>query len=364
MKYLFINSVAGVGSTGRIVAETCRNLQSQGHSCAIAYGREKANCDGIETVRIGTALDYKVHGVLNRITDRHGFYSWNATKKFLSWVRDYDPDVVWLHNIHGYYLHIGLLFDYLKESGVSVKWTLHDCWAFTGHCAYFDFARCDKWKTGCHHCPQKKEYPATLLFDGSRANYIDKKRLFTGLRDVQLYVPSQWLAHRVKQSFLKEYPVEVVYNTVNTDIFKPTPGNFRHAHGLEEKKIALGVASVWDRRKGLEDFVTLAGKLPDDWRIVLVGLTGEQARKMPANILCIPRSNSAQALAEIYTAADVFVNLSVEETFGMTTLEALKCGTKPIVYAGTACEEVVNEFGGCAVERGDWDGLLKAMEMK
>lgn len=362
MKYLFINSVAGIGSTGRIVAETCRSLQQQGHQCVIAYGREKANCDDIETVCIGSPLDYKIHGVLNRITDRHGFYSRKATGKFLNWVREYDPDVVWLHNIHGYYLHLGLLFDYLKESGKRVKWTLHDCWAFTGHCAYFDFAGCEKWKTGCHDCPQKKEYPATMLLDNSRRNYEDKKRLFTGLADVQLYVPSQWLADWVKQSFLGRYPVEVVYNTVNTDIFKPTPGAFRENHGLEEKKIALGVASVWDRRKGLEDFVTLAGKLPENWRIVLVGLTDSQAEKMPSNVICIPRTNSPRELAEIYTAADVFVNLSVEETFGMTTLEALKCGTRPIVYAGTACEEVVNQFGGTAVAQFDWEALLKAME--
>ena len=362
MKFLFINSVAGIGSTGRIVAEICRSLQQQGHQCVIAYGRDKANCDDIETVCIGSPLDYKIHGVLNRITDRHGFYSRKATGKFLNWVREYDPDVVWLHNIHGYYLHLGLLFGYLKESGKSIKWTLHDCWAFTGHCAYFDFAGCEKWKTGCHDCPQKKEYPATMLLDNSRRNYEDKKRLFTGLADVQLYVPSQWLADRVKQSFLGRYPVEVVYNTVNTDIFKPTPGTFRENHGLEGKKIALGVASVWDGRKGLEDFVTLAGKLPENWRIVLVGLTDSQAEKMPSNVICIPRTNSPRELAEIYTAADVFVNLSVEETFGMTTLEALKCGTRPIVYAGTACEEVVNQFGGTAVARFDWEALLKAME--
>ena len=364
MKYLFINSVAGVGSTGRIVAETCRKLRDQGHTCAIAYGREKANCDDIETVCIGASLDYKIHGALCRLTDRHGFYSRQATRNFIRWAKEYDPDVVWLHNIHGYYLHLGELFAWLKVSGKQVKWTLHDCWAFTGHCAYFDYVRCDKWKTGCHHCPQKKEYPATLLLDSSKANYTDKKRLFTGLSDVQLYVPSQWLADRVKQSFLREYPVEVVYNTVNTEIFKPTSGDFRQKYGLEQNKLALGVASVWDRRKGLEDFVTLAGKLPEPWRIVLVGLTSQQAEKMPPNVLCIPRTNSAAELAEIYSTADVFVNLSVEETFGMTTLEALKCGTTPIVYAGTACEEVTRQFGGVAVERFDWDGLLNAMEMK
>ena len=364
MKYLFINSVAGVGSTGRIVAEACRALQQQGHTCAIAYGREKANCDDIQTVCIGTSADYKLHGALCRLTDRHGFYSRSATKKFLAWAEEYDPDVVWLHNIHGYYLHLEELFSWLKRRNCRIKWTLHDCWAFTGHCAYFDFAGCDRWKTGCHHCPQKKEYPATLLLDSSRRNFADKKRLFTGLSDVRLYVPSHWLADRVKESFLREYPVEVVYNTVNREVFKPTPGSFRREQGLEHKKIALGVASVWDRRKGLDDFVTLAGKLKEPWRIVLVGLTQQQAEKMPPNVISIPRTNNASELAHLYSTADVFVNLSVEETFGMTTLEALYCGTTPIVYAGTACEEVTKQFGGVAVERFDWDALLNAMEMK
>lgn len=352
MKYLFINSVAGFGSTGRIVAELCRDLMAQGHECRIAYGREKANCDDIPTICIGSKLDYQYHGVMSRVLDNHGFGSKAATKAFLEAVKDYDPDVIWLHNIHGYYIHIGLLFDYLKTCGKQIRWTLHDCWSFTGHCAYFDYVGCEKWKTGCHDCPQKKEYPASLFRDNSRQNWEKKRSLFTGIPNMTLIVPSFWLKDRVSQSFLGEYPVEVVYNEINKEIFKPSPSDFRARHGLEGKKILLGVASVWERRKGLDDFVALNGLLSDDYRIVLVGLTPEQAEKMPPNILCLPRTNSMQELAELYSAADLYLNPSVEETFGMTAMEALCCGTRAIVYQNTACEEIVNTFGGRAVPRG------------
>ena len=352
MKYLFINSVAGFGSTGRIAAETCRALMKEGHECVLAFGRNKANCDDVPTVQIGTPLDFKLHGLRCRLLDDHGFGSEAATRKFLRWVEGYDPDVIWLHNIHGYYIHIGLLFDYLRTSGKKIFWTLHDCWSFTGHCSHFDFIGCDRWKTGCHHCPQKGRYPASLLLDNSRGNYVNKQRIFTGIPNLQLIVPSHWLENLVKQSFLKDYPVEVVYNPINREIFRPTPSDFRQQHGLEDKRIILGVASVWDDRKGLEDFYALAKLLDDRYRIVLIGLTEAQIASLPPAILGLPRTDSMQQLAECYTAADLYVSPSTEETFGMTAMEARCCGTEAIVYKGTACEEIVNRFGGIAVDRG------------
>ena len=352
MKYLFINSVAGVGSTGRIAADKCRELMREGHDCVLAYGRTCGNCDDITTVRIGGDLDFKIHGVMNRIFDNQGFNSAAATRRFLKWVRDYDPDVIWLHNIHGYYIHVGLLFEYLRFSGKKIIWTLHDCWSFTGHCAYFDYVGCSKWKTGCEKCPQKKNYPASLLVDGSRENYESKKYHFTGIPNLTLQVPSQWLADRVRAGFLGEYPVEVVYNTVNREVFRPTPSDFREKHDLRDKIMLLGVANIWEERKGLKDFVALAKLLDDRYKIVLVGLTPEQSRNLPSNILCLPRTDNICQLVEIYSTADYYINPSVEETFGMTTLEALYCGTTPIVYQGTACEEIVREFGGIAVPSG------------
>ena len=362
MKYLFINSVAGVGSTGRIAADKCRELMAEGHECRLAYGRSCANCDDIRTVRIGNDLDFRVHGALNRVFDNHGFNSAGATKRFLKWVREYDPDVIWLHNVHGYYIHVGLLFEYLRFSGKKIIWTLHDCWSFTGHCAYFDYVGCDKWKNGCEKCPQKKSYPASLLMDGSKENYETKKYHFAGIPGLTIQVPSRWLADRVKASFLGDYTVEVVYNTVNREIFKPTPSDFREKHGLQDKVILLGVANIWEERKGLKDFAALAPMLDDRYKLVLVGLTPEQSRDLPKNILCLPRTDNIRQLVEIYSAADLHINPSVEETFGMTILEAHCCGTPAIVYEGTACEEIVRLYGGTAVPAGA-ENLWRAIQL-
>ena len=362
MKYLFINSVAGYGSTGRIAAETCRELTAQGHECVLAFAREKVNCDDIVTHRIGSSMDVRIHALRNRLLDDQGFGSRGATRRFLKWVRQYDPDVIWLHNLHGYYLHLGELFTYLKTCGKQIIWTLHDCWSFTGHCAYFDFARCQKWQTGCHGCPQKASYPKSILLDNSRSNYRRKKELFTGIPNMTLIVPSHWLENRVKRSFLKDYPVKVVYNTVNREIFKPTHGDFRSRHGLEGKKIVLGVASVWDERKGLKDFLALAQLLEEPYQIVLIGLNPEQIASLPETILGLPRTNSMEELAQAYSEADVYVNPSTEETFGMTAMEARCCGTEAVVYQDTACEEIVNQFGGIAVPRGAqhlYDAIMK-----
>ncbi len=349
MKYLFINSVAGFGSTGRIVAGKCRELMAQGHQCVLAYGRSLGTCQDIPTVRIGGNLDNKLHGVRSRLLDDHGFGSYGATRRFLRWVREYDPDVIWLHNIHGYYIHIGLLFEYLRTSGKKILWMLHDCWAMTGHCAYFDFAGCEKWKTGCHDCPQKGAYPASLMRDNSRANYAKKQSLFSGIPDLTIYTPSKWLAGLVKQSFLKEYPVMVAYNRINQEVFKPTPGDVRQKYGLQDKKILLGVASIWEPRKGLGDFVKLEELLDGQWKIVIVGVTPEQAQSLPANIVSIPRTNSPRELAELYTAADVLVNPTYEDNYPTVNLEALSCGTPVITYRTGGSPESLNESCGIVV---------------
>ena len=360
MKDLFINSVAGFGSTGRIAADKCRELMREGHDCVLAYGRQKANCDDIKTIQIGTPLDFKFHGVMTRIFDNHGFASAAATRRFLKQVREYDPDVIWLHNIHGYYIHIGLLFDYLRTCGKKIYWTLHDCWSFTGHCSHFDFVGCDRWKTGCHDCPQKGEYPASLLLDGSRGNYKEKKTLFTGIPNLTVITPSKWLAGLVKESFLGDYPVEVVYNTINTDVFKPTPSDFRQKHGLEDKTIVLGVASVWGERKGLQDFVKLSAMLDDDYKIVLVGLTPEHIQKMPDNILALPRTGSVKELAEIYSAADWFVNPTYEDTYPTVNLEARACGTRIISYDTGGSRETLGQ-NDILIPKGDWKTILRTV---
>lgn len=364
MKIVFINSVCGIRSTGKICADLAKSFEERGYECKIAYGRVDTVPDSCKkyAVKIGSKFGVSLHALFSRFFDNHGLCSRFATKNFLKWLENYKPDVLWLHNIHGYYINYKMLFNWIKRHpDLQVKWTLHDCWAFTGHCTHFSAVGCDKWKTGCKKCPQKHMYPQSLLFDNSTRNFKIKKSVFTGVKNMTLYTPSQWLKNLVEQSFLGEYPVEVLYNEVNKDIFKPTESNFKEKYGLENKKIVLGVASVWGERKGLNAFYRLAEKLPLSCKVVLVGLTDAQIAALPENILGLPRTDSARELAEIYTAADVFVNPSVEETFGLTTVEALYCGTNAIVYKNTACEEIVNKYGGIAVEQSEKE-LLNAVE--
>ena len=364
MKILQINTVCGIRSTGRICTDIADVLEEKQYECKIAFGREAVPSQYEKyAVRIGNRINTYLDVLTTRIFDNAGFNSKGATKRFINWVKEYDPDVIHLHNLHGYYINIELLFDYLKTSGKPVIWTLHDCWSFTGHCTHFDYIGCEKWKTGgCSNCPLKKQYPKAIVFENSKNNYEKKKRIFTGVPEMTIVTPSKWLGDLVKQSFLKEYPVKVINNGIDLNIFKPTESGFRQEHKLENKKIVLGVASTWSKSKGLYDFVKLSELLNDDYKIVLVGLNKEQMKTIPSDILCIERTNSTRELAEIYTAADVFVNPSVEETMGLTTLEALSCGTPAVVYNKTAVPEVVDSQSGIVVNAGDTYSLLHAIE--
>lgn len=362
MRILFINAVCGTGSTGRICTDLAQEYEKDGHQVKIAYGRHAFVPEQHKkyAVRIGSDLDVKLHALYTRLTDRTGFWSTAATRKFLAWAEEFDPDVLWLHNIHGYYIHIGLLFRWIKSRpNMQVKWTLHDCWSFTGHCAYFDFAGCDRWKTGCHHCPQKSAYPATSCLDGSRSNYARKRELFTGVPNLTLITPSQWLADLTRESFLKDYPVQVRYNTIDTSIFKATPSDFRARYHLEEKKVILGVASTWEKRKGLEDFVRLSESLDDRFSVVLVGLTPQQAQQMPKNVITIPRTNSPQELAAIYTAADVLFNPTYEDNYPTVNLEAEACGTRVITYDTGGAKETLSRPDSQAIPKGAWKTLTQ-----
>lgn len=341
MRVLQINSVCGYGSTGNIVVDLYHSLREQGNECCIAYGRGSAP-ENVQTYRIGTDVDVYMHGVLSRLTDKHGFYSAKATRRFVEWMKEYDPDVVHLHNLHGYYINIEILFEALKRMGKPVVWTLHDCWAFTGHCAHYTEAVCYKWKRVCEHCPQKRKYPSSLLLDNSYSNFMRKKSIFQNVPKLMIITPSRWLADEVQKSFLSEYPIRVIYNGVDLNMFQPTLGDFRQKNHLEDKKIILGVASVWSKEKGLQVFDDLAEKLDDRYQVVLVGLNQKQHLQVSQRILCIDRTSSKKELAEIYTVADLFLNPSIEETMGLTTVEALACGTNVLVNNSTALPEIVD----------------------
>lgn len=346
MKVLFINSHCGAGSTGKICTELAEKFEADGNEVKIAYGRYAYVPEQYKkyAVRIGSDLEVKINAFLTRITDKEGLYSKNSTKKFLKWAEEFNPDVLWIHNLHSYFLNYEMLFEWIKKRPqMQVKWTLHDCWPFTGHCAHFTVAKCYKWQTECKNCLQKTSYPASFIFSNCNDNFNKKKQAFTGVKNMTIITPSKWLANLVKESFLKEYFVEVIHNTIDTNVFKPTPSNFRERYGLENKKIILGVSGVWNERKGFNDFIELSKMLDKNYRIVLVGLNDKQLKEIPENIIGIKHTNGQKELAEIYTAADVFVSLSYEENYPTVHLEARACGTPVITYDAGGSSEAGGE---------------------
>lgn len=361
MKILQINSVCGIGSTGRITTDLYNVLEEQGHKCKIAYGRGNAP-EGIDTIKIGTNFDNYLHVLKTRLFDSHGFGSKNATKKFIEEVKKYNPDIIHLHNIHGYYINIEILFEYLKESNKPVIWTLHDCWAFTGHCAHFDYIGCSKWKHGCEKCPQKTVYPTSKVKDSSKLNYEKKKKLFTDIKNMTIVTPSKWLADLVKESFLGSYNIEVINNGIDLDVFKPTESNFREKYDLQGKFIILGVASDWSERKGLKYFIQLEQKLSKEYKIVIVGVSKKQKEMLSKNIIGITRTNDTKELAEIYTEADIFVNPTLEDNFPTTNLESIACGTPVITFETGGSIESVNSEVGLVVKK-DISSLIYAINI-
>ena len=334
MRVLFINSVCGIRSTGRICTDLAEEYMKQGHEVRIAYGRETVPEKYKDiAVKIGSKSDVYSSVIRSRIFNNDGFNSISATKKFLEWAEKYDPDILWLHNLHGYYVNIDLLFKWIKSRPeMQVKWTLHDCWAFTGHCAHFTMAKCEKWKTGCFSCPQKRSYPKSIVFDRCGVNYRSKQKAFCGVENMTLITPSHWLRGLVKQSFLKEYKVDVVHNTIDREIFRYRESNFRTKYGLENKKIVLGVSTVWNETKGLGDYIRLPDLLSNDYKVVLVGVPEKLIKKLPGSILAFEKTNNVAELAEIYSATDVFINLTYEDNYPTVNLEAQACGTPCITY--------------------------------
>ncbi|HIY84264.1 glycosyltransferase [Rubneribacter sp.] len=358
MKYVQINAY-GYGSTGSIMRNIHKERLRDGDESYIAWARGPASQESNE-YRFGTKFDVYMHVGLHRLFGMGGFMgSKRATEQLVSWLEGIDPDVVHLHNLHGYTIHLPVLFDFLKRAGKQVVWTLHDCWAFTGHCGHFSHARCSQWKMRCGAscvCPQAHENPKTLAGTWAVRRSFDIKRdLFTSLHDVEIIVPSQWLAHLVSQSYLSKYPIQVVPHKVDSNVFKATQSGFREQYGLEGKVIILGVASPWSRHKGLERFVSLSNLLDERFAIVLVGLTDKQQSYVQKScnsqvaIVSLSSVSEASKLAQIYSASDYYWNASTEETFGMTTLEAVSCGAFSIVCEGTPGEEIISAETGVAL---------------
>ena len=343
---LQINVTGNSGSHGIIADEIGLIAIKRGWRSLVAYGRW-FNPSQNELIQIGSVFSVMEHGLESRFLDNHGLASRIATHTFIHQIQEIKPDIVHLHNIHGYYLNYKLLFEYLNNTNIPVVWTLHDCWTFTGHCAHFVTVGCEKWKTECFNCPLKGDYPKSLM-DFSRRNYALKKALFTGNKNLHIVPVSAWLAELTKESFFKDKDIQIIHNGIDLSVFYPHPVVDRNRFRI------LGVSGVWNKNKGLYDFFKLRDLLDKDkYEIVMIGLTKKQLKDLPEGITGIERTNSVFELSENYSSADVFVNLTYADTLPTVNMEALACGTPVITYRTGGSPEIIDDQTGWVVKQGD-----------
>ena len=351
MNIVQINTTCGFGSTGKICVGISNLLSKDNVENYILCSKSNGYPLGIVC---SNELDQKLQALKSKVFGNYGFNSNHATSKIIEALDRINPDIVHLHNIHGHDCNIEVLFSYFKEKKTKLIWTFHDCWSFTGYCTYFTMTNCDKWQDKCNDCVQRKNF--SWFFDRSAELFEKKKKLFSGL-DLTIVTPSQWLADLVKQSLLKDYPVKVVNNGINIETFQPANSDFRQKNNLENKKLILGISNVWEKRKGLDVFIELANRLPDDYRIVLVGTNDQTDKILPPNIISIHRTNNQKELAEIYTAADLFVIPTREENYPTVNMEALACGTPVLTFRTGGSPEIIDETCGSVVDCDDIDDM-------
>lgn len=359
-KILQISIEVNSGSVGRIAEQIGEKIIGQGWDSTITFARNNFPSKS-KTIRIGTMKDVYWHVLTTRIFDNHCFESKRATRKLLDEISRLNPDIIHLHHLHGYFINIEILFDFLREFKKPMVWTFHDCWSFTGHCAHYEYVECSKWLTGCYSCPQKREYPKSILFDRSKQNYADKKRIFNSVENLTIVPVSKWLEGEVRKSFLKNHNIVTIQNGIDLEKFYPRENSDEifERYNIGGKKIILGVASTWDKRKGLEYFFKVAEMLPENLQIILVGLSESQLKSLPPKIIGIKRTESIDQLAELYSVASVFVNPTLEDTYPTTNLEAIACGTPVITFKSGGSPESVNDATGVVVEKGNIAELLQ-----
>lgn len=360
MRILQINVSVNKGSTGRIAEQIGETIMQKGDESLIAYGREGLSSNS-KTIKIGNNIDVYKHVLYTRLFDKHGYASKKVTKNLINKIKNIKPDIIHLHNIHGYYVNIEVLFNYLNEKNTPIVWTLHDCWTFTGHCSYFDRVDCQKWKTECYSCPMTKYYPTSWFIDNSKNNFKRKKALFTLHKNITIVTPSKWLKQLVKQSYFNKYPIRIIHNGIDLSVFKPIQLK-KDNHEQSLKKVILGVASIWDSRKGLDDFIKLNDLLEINFQIVLVGLSKIQIDNLPSNIIGIERTENTEELVKLYASSDVYINPTYSDNFPTTNIEALACGTPVITYDTGGSPEAIDINTGIVVPKGDIDGLNTAIE--
>lgn len=355
MRVIQINAVP-YGSTGRIMFQLADALQSEGHQTLCTAGFTWKGSDRPDFFLTSNIFEKTIHTYLARLTGRIGCFSTGATRSLLRRLDEFQPDIIHLHNLHGWFVNLPMLFSYCRERRIRVVWTLHDCWAFTGHCPHFIGVGCEKWRSGCGGCPLYRQYPQTWV-DASKAMYRNKKAWFTGVEDLTIVTPSRWLGNLAAQSFLGEYPVKVIPNGIDLEMFYPRENDVKTRYGIGDKKLVLGVSYAWDNKKGLDVFQELSRRLGDGYRILLVGTDERVDKLLPPEIISVHRTDSQQALAELYSAADVFVNPTREDTLPTVNMEALACGTPVVTFDAGGSAEVADETCGVAVPKDDVDAL-------
>ena len=365
MKVLQINTVyENGGSTGRIVADLVDEQRSSSIEPFVAYGYGRAVSpdEASYVYRITSDLELFVSKVRTKLFGRHGFDNKSETRKLLKWIDEVNPDIIHLHNIHNHYVNIELLLNYIADKNIPTVLTMHDCWTFTGWCAYFDYPRCDKWIEGCHDCRCLNKYPRTWFRDMSRKNYQDKKRLFDKI-DMTIVTPSQWLADLVARSFLKKNRVEVINNGTDLTKFYPQTSDIRQKLGIETSKhVMLGMAFNFESRKGINYLFRLNELDRKDWQLVLVGVPAAMMKRVPAGIIAIAQTSDVDYLRRLYSMADVFVNPTFEDNFPTTNIEALACGTPVVTFRTGGSIEAVDDETGVVVEQGNFGGLVDAID--
>ena len=365
MTIVQLNATAGIGSTGKIMYDLNDVIINNGWNSYMVSGY-------LSTIDIPNLycmskapynLSIRRNILISRLTGKMGYRYKHKTEKAIEWIDSKHPDLIHLHNIHGDWINIKMLFDYIKTKSMPVVWTLHDCWPFTGRCSHFEFSGCQKWRSGCSDCSARKIYPITYFFDYSAKMYEDKRDWFTGIKNMTIVTPSEWLAAYVKQSFLKDYPVKVIRNGINTEVYCPQKKISRYYTGLEEKYIILGVASSWSAQKGYDDFIKLDAMLNHEkYQVVMVGLNAGQMKQIPTTILGISRTNNERELAELYSGADVFVNPTYQDNYPTTNLEAQSCGTPVVTYHTGGSPEGVLPGCGAVIKQGDLQELFKQVQ--
>jgi len=363
MKILRIGTEVNRSSIGRTMEQLGILVQREGWESIIAYGRA-ANESSSKIIKIGDNLSVYNHVLQTRLFDRHGLASYYATKSFLKKLDNIRPDLVHLHDIHGYYININLLFQYLSKKNIPVVWTFHDCWAYTGHCAYYTEAGCEKWLTHCESCPLKKSYPSSILIDRSYKNFENKRKLFTSLKNLTIVSVSDWLKSEIEKSFMNNYPITTIHNGIDVNQFRPCGDTSDVAAKYsipDDKIILLACATAWSENKGFSDYIALSRIIKKNYVIVLVGLPQKMIKQLPSNVIGIPRTDSVDELAKLYSLASIVLNLSKEETFGKTTVEGLACGTPGIVYDVTASPELIDVETGFVIQKGDLQNVCEAV---